>query len=93
VSYAVADQARKRIMKVLFGEDLCAGEETCVQIRVKSGERGEEGDWMKIAEQGELSADPEGIEACPVETIVRTWRQLRRTLQVTSSTHRLLALR
>jgi hypothetical protein len=29
---------------------------------------------MRIAREGEPSTDPEEIEACPVETIIRIWR-------------------
>jgi hypothetical protein len=80
-------------MKVLFGEDLCAGEETCVEICLESGSRGEGIAMTEIAEDGTVSADPEGVEACPAETIIQTWRRLRRDLQGTSSRHSLLAVR
>ena len=68
-------------MRVIVAEDLCIGDETCSAIRPESGEMEEERAWVKIAGQGEPSADLERVEACPVEAIIRSWRQLRRTLQ------------
>lgn len=61
-------------MKVLFGEDLSTGEETSVEICRENGSRGEGIAVMEIFEEGRESADPEEIEACPVETIIRIWR-------------------
>jgi hypothetical protein len=65
---------RKRIMKVLFGEDLSTGEETSVEICRENGSRGEGIAVMEIFEEGRESAGSEEIEACPVETIIRIWR-------------------
>jgi hypothetical protein len=45
----------------------------------------EERAGMRIAGEGEPAADPEEIEACPVETIIRIWRHLQRDLQGRSS--------
>jgi hypothetical protein len=53
----------------------------------------EERAGMRIAGEGEPSGDPEEIEACPVETIIRIWRHLQHGLQGRSSQDSFLAAR
>lgn len=80
-------------MKVLFGEDLGAADETCVEICRDKGSRGEGIAATKIADKGGEFIDSKEIEACPVETIIRIWRQLRGDLRERSPGYSLLSLR
>ena len=80
-------------MKVLFGEDLDAADETHVEICRENDSRGERIAATEIAEERRESADPEEIRVCSVETIIRIWRQLRGDLRGTASGYSLLSLR
>jgi hypothetical protein len=75
-------------MRIVFGEDLSTGDETRVGICRENGSRSEGVAVTEIFEGGGESAGFGEIEACPVETIIRIWRHLRRDLQGGSSQNR-----
>ena len=80
-------------MKVLFGEDLSTGDETRVEICRESGSRGERIAAAEITDERGEFANPEEVEVCPVEAIIRIWRHLRGDVRETSPGYNLLSLR